>query len=76
MSKVELTGRAPALSLRVDDRDVYATEVDIHADARSIPTVTVKLDIIEDVVLAIAANVVIPPHTRESLIALGWTPPQ
>lgn len=48
--------------------------VTVHADVNSIPTVTL------DVIVRAAefngeAHVDVPEKTRETLIALGWTPP-
>ena len=46
-----------------------------HSVLDAIPKLEVELLVIEDAALCEEAHVTIPDRTRETLIALGWTPP-
>jgi hypothetical protein len=73
--KLSITGKPPNWIVEIDGKPLHITEIDLHLDARSLPRATVTPDIWEPDVET-EAIVQVPGHTRDTLIALGWTPPE
>ena len=73
--KLSITGKPPNWMVELDGKLLNVIEIDLHLDARSLPLVTITPDVWEpDVKTEAVARV--PEHTRDTLIALGWTPPE
>lgn len=70
---VEISG-TPIPGVKIDGHQLLATEVDLHADALSLPRIIIRLDIIGPTV-DVEATVFLDDESEEALRRLGWKPP-
>ncbi len=76
LNKVEIEGRAPAITVKVDGRMLPCSSAVLEVDAESLPVLTVKLLVADGAVVALGGvSARIEEETRAALVAMGWTPP-
>lgn len=78
MRHFELDARPGHGTVRVDGTDISSsiTGVTVEARVNDVPRVTLDLRVFETARSDGQAEIIIPDPTRETLIALGWTPPE
>jgi hypothetical protein len=66
-----------SFAVELDGRDISknVTDVDIHVDARGMPTVELSITAFELDFEVEGARIVLTPGTDDLLKQLGWTPP-
>jgi hypothetical protein len=62
--------------LRLEGKVVPFMAADLHIGYNRLPTLEVKIDLYDVTKVGGEMNVVVPSHTHELLVALGWTPPK
>lgn len=75
MSKIEISGRAPAITLKVNGVSIPAVAADLHLDAQSLPVLTVTIAALEADIQLDDADARLDNLSAETAEALGWAPP-
>jgi hypothetical protein len=76
VNRLEIGGRGPGITVKVDDHLLACSAATLELDAENIPRLTVKLPVADDVVITLDALLGFEAETKAALMAMGWTPPE
>jgi hypothetical protein len=77
LSKVEITGTPPVVTVKVNGHMLACSSASLHLDAETLPVLTVTLPVADDIVVTLdGVQADVTEATRQALTSMGWTEPQ